>query len=88
MRKFIWLPILLFSAYFPYAKEIIIHKPSPCHFIKVIVEDKNVLNIYMGKKRGVFCIQKIEEQKIGVPSHIKEVRIILNNKLWKRYQLK
>ena len=70
------------------SKEVTIFKPSPCYFIQIKTEELNTLFVHLERKGEKICVQKVVKEVINVPPHIKTVKIFVDNKLWKEYQIK
>ncbi len=69
-------------------KTVEIEKPSPCYFISQIKRDGEAVNIFLEHEKGKICPQVITKEKVKVEKDVKRIRIILNNKVWKEFNLR
>ena len=69
-------------------KTVEIEKPSPCYFISQIKRDGEAVTIILKREKNKICPQVITKEKVKVEKDAKKIRIILNNKVWKEFNLR
>ncbi|HIP42489.1 MAG TPA: hypothetical protein EYG91_00920 [Aquifex aeolicus] len=68
-------------------KIVNIEKPTPCHFVKEIKREGNVVMVYLERERGKICSQVVVKDKIRVEKDVEKVKIMVDNRVWKEYKI-
>jgi len=68
-------------------KTVVIEKPSPCYYVEGISREDQKVKVFLGREKGKVCTQVIVKDKVKVERDVKEVEVILNNRVWKKYKI-
>jgi len=68
-------------------KTLTVEKPSPCYYVEKVSRENNKVKVYLSREKGKLCAQVIVKEKIKVEKDVKEVEVILNNRVWKKYKI-
>lgn len=68
-------------------KTLTIEKPSPCHYVEKISRENEKVKVFLGREKGKLCPQVIVKEKVKVEKDVREVEVILNNRVWKKYKI-